>query len=99
MNILPIVACVSDGAFAPQPVALLQVERMFPVRILSCFQLLTGQKSLLIEQAQELALLDLWCMSHLTDTQLHTLVSDAAKHTMFHLQSLNTGHRDYTVVL
>lgn len=96
MNILPIVACVSDGAFAAQSVALLQVERMFPVRIFTCFKLLTGQKGLLIEQAQELTLLlDLWCTGHLTDTQLHTLVSDAAQHWSQRLHSYTIIHQSF----
>jgi len=47
------------------------------------FQLLTGKKRLLIEQAQQLTLLlHLCCMSHLTDTQLHILVNDCRVSTL-----------------
>lgn len=48
---------VSDGSLAAQPVALLQVEGVLPVRVVARFQLLCRQVSLLIEAAQQLALL------------------------------------------
>lgn len=48
---------VSDGSLAAQPVALLQVEGVVSVRVVSRLQLLPGQVGLLIEAAQELALL------------------------------------------
>ncbi len=53
----PVVSGVSDGSLAAQPVALLQVEGVVSVRIVSRLQLLGGQVRLLIEAAQQLAVL------------------------------------------
>lgn len=53
----PVVSGVSDGSLAAQPVALLQVEGVVSVRIVSGLQLLCGQVRLLIEAAQQLAVL------------------------------------------
>ena len=48
---------VSDASLTAQSVALLQVEGMLPVWIIPWFQLLGCQIGLLIEAAQQLALL------------------------------------------
>lgn len=48
---------VSDGSLAAQPVALLQVEGVLPVRVVPGLQLLPRQVGLLIEAAQQLTLL------------------------------------------
>lgn len=53
----PVVAGVSDGSLAAQPVALLQVEGVVSVGVVPWFQLLLGQVGLLIEGTQQLALL------------------------------------------
>lgn len=48
---------VSDGSLAAQPVALLQVEGVLPVRVVAGLQLFRRQVGLLVEAAQQLALL------------------------------------------
>lgn len=53
----PVVSGVSDGSLAAQPVALLQVEGVLSVRVVAGPQLLGCQEGLLIEDAQQLALL------------------------------------------
>lgn len=47
---------VPDGALPAQPVALLQVEGVLPVRVVPRLQLLGGQVGLLVEAPQQLAL-------------------------------------------
>lgn len=53
----PVVPRVPDGSLAAQPVALLQVERVFSVGVVPRLQLLPRQVGLLVEGAQQLALL------------------------------------------
>lgn len=53
----PVVSGVPDGSLAAQPVALLEVEGVVPVGVIPRLQLLPGQVCLLIEAAQQLALL------------------------------------------
>ena len=49
-------ASVSDGPLTAYPVALLQVEGMFPVGVLPRLQLLAAQVGLLIEAGHQLVL-------------------------------------------
>lgn len=62
----PVVPGVPDGALPAQPVALLQVEGVLPVRVVPRLQLLGGQVDLLIEAPQQLALLGSGGLAHLS---------------------------------
>lgn len=60
---------VSDGSLAAQPVALLQVEGVLPVRVVSRLQLLPCQVGFIVEGAQLTLLLRPGGLGHLRDTR------------------------------